>query len=83
MDKVSLCPYKNIFGKPGEGVHSYKILGISVVDTFLVLIVSYGIAKYFKYDFKLVLIIIFLLGIIIHHLFCVRTTIDKILFPEM
>ena len=81
MDKVSLCPYKNIFGIPGEGVHSYKLFGISVVDTVVVVIVAYGISKYFDYNFKLVLIIFFLLGIIVHHLFCVRTTIDKILFP--
>jgi hypothetical protein len=81
MENVSLCPYKYIFGKPGEGVHSYRIFDIAVVDVVCTIILAYGISKYFDYNFKLVLLILFLLGIILHHLFCVRTTVDKLLFP--
>jgi hypothetical protein len=77
---LSLCPYKNLFGQPGKGSHKYRILDIAVVDLAFTVIGAYIIAKYLKQDFKMVLFILILLGIILHRLFCVRTTIDKLLF---
>lgn len=78
---ISLCPYKySIFGKPNEGIHKYRIFDLGIVDVIVPIIVSYFIAKYFNYDFKQVTIAMFLLGIIIHRLFCVDTKIDKLLF---
>jgi len=76
----SLCPYKLIFGSPGEGVHQYRILNIAVFDVLSVLIVAHFISEYTKSDFWYTLIILFLIGIIVHRLFCVRTTVDKLLF---
>jgi hypothetical protein len=78
--EFSLCPYKNLFGEPGKGLHKYRILDIAVVDLALTIVSAYLIAKYFKQDFKIILFILILSGIILHRLFCVRTTIDKILF---
>jgi len=80
--EYSLCPYKYIFGKPSTGVHQYKILNIAIVDVVSTIFGAYLISKFFKYDFKSVLLILFFLGIIFHRLFCVRTTIDKLLFPQ-
>ena len=77
---ISLCPYKYIFGKPKEGVHQYRIFDIAIVDFLSTIAGAYLIAKFTNQDFKLVLFILFLLGIIVHHLFCVQTTIDKFLF---
>lgn len=76
----SLCPYKNLIGKPDTGVHKYKILHISVFNTLVVVIFSYMISRYYNEDFKLVFFASLLLGIIIHRLFCVRTTVDKLIF---
>jgi len=76
-----LCQYKNILGKVGEGVHSYRIFNIAIVDVILTIIAAFIIHLFVpKYSFTIVLIILFLLGIFLHRLFCVRTTIDKILF---
>jgi len=80
--EISLCPYKYLFGKPKKGIHSYRFLDLAIVDIISTIAVAYGISIYFKKDFKEVLIALFLLGIILHRIFCVRTTIDKILFPE-
>ena len=77
---LSLCPYKNLFGEPGKGIHKYRILDIGVIDVSVTVFVAFLIAKYSKQDFKIVLFSFFLFGIIIHRLFCVRTTIDKLLF---
>lgn len=76
----SLCKYKHIFGKPNEGVHKYRIFDIAIVDLLSTIIVAYGLSKYFKEDFKLVLLACILVGIISHRLFCVRSTIDKFIF---
>ena len=32
---IELCKYKNLFGIPGEGIHAFKIFGISVWDTLI------------------------------------------------
>ncbi len=76
----SLCPYKTIFGNPNEGAHKYRLFDIAIVDLVSTIIAAYLISKYFKQDFKLILVILILLGIILHRLFCVRSTIDKLLF---
>jgi hypothetical protein len=77
---ISICPYKYIIGKPNEGVHSYRIFNISIVDVICTIIGAYFISYYWNIDIKEVLIVVFLLGIIVHRLFCVETTIDKLLF---
>jgi ABC-type spermidine/putrescine transport system permease subunit I len=79
---MNLCKYKNILGVPGKGVHSYRIFNIAIVDVILTLIVAYIIAYIFKKSFFWVSVIVFLLGIFLHRLFCVRTTVDKLLFPS-
>ena len=78
---MSLCKYKNLFGEVGKGVHSYRIFNIAVVDTVLTILGAYIIYLFFpKYNFYYILLFLFILGIALHRLFCVRTTIDKFLF---
>ena len=76
-----LCKYKDIFGKVGQGAHSYRIFNIAVADVLLTIIGAFIIYLFIpKYNFIYILIFLFILGIILHRLFCVRTTIDKLLF---
>lgn len=79
---MSLCKYKTIFGEPAKGIHNIRIFNLAIVDVVGTIIVSYLIAKYYKFSVWYVMAISFLLGIILHRLFCVRTTIDKLLFPS-
>jgi len=84
---MNLCQYSDIFGIPGKGLHKYKIFNIAIVDVLLSILVSYVIhyiLTYFQYEirFSIVLIGVFLLGIFSHQVFCVRTTVDKLLFPK-
>ncbi len=75
------CDYKNIFGEVNKGFHKYKIFNLAIVDVMSTIILAYIIKLlYPKYYFINILIILFLLGILFHRLFCVNTTIDKILF---
>lgn len=76
-----LCKYKNIFGKVGEGLHSYRIFNIAIVDVILTFLLAFIIKLLLpKYNYYHILILLFILGIVLHRMFCVRTTIDKLLF---
>ena len=76
----NLCKYKDILGKPNQGVHSYRIFNIAIVDVLLTILAAYILSIVTKYKFVYTLIFMFILGIISHRIFCVRTTIDKLLF---
>ena len=77
---MSLCKYKNMLGEPNKGVHSYRLFGVAIVDVIMTLVAAYIISYFFKYSFFYTSIILFTLGIVLHRLFCVRTTVDKFLF---
>jgi apolipoprotein N-acyltransferase len=81
MTESGLCKYKDIFGAPGTGAHSLKIGGIALIDTLLVFIFAYFLSRWLDRSYWLMLGWLFLLGIVSHRLFCVRTTVDKYLFP--
>ena len=71
-----LCKYKDIFGKVGEGVHSYRIFNIAIVDVILTFLLAFIIQLLLpKYNYYHILIFFFILGIILHRMFCIRTTI--------
>jgi len=75
------CKYKELLGKVGKGVHSIRLFNIAVIDVLLTFIAAYIIYSFNnKNNYFLILILLFIAGIILHRLFCVRTTIDKLLF---
>lgn len=78
-----LCKYKNMFGEVGTGVHAHRVFNIAIVDVlatmFLALVIRLLIPKS---NYLIILVILFILGIVMHRLFCVRTTVDKFLFRE-
>jgi hypothetical protein len=75
------CEYKNFFGKVDTGVHSYRIANIAIVDVILTIIFAFVVHLLFNnYSFCFILIVLFLSSIVMHRLFCVRTTVDKFLF---
>ena len=80
---MDLCKYKNILGVPGQGPHSYRIFNIAIVDVVLTIILAYIISYIYNISFVKSSITFFILGILLHRLFCVRTTIDKVLFNEL
>jgi uncharacterized membrane protein len=80
---IDLCRYKDIFGRPKEGAHSYRIFDIAVVDVTATVVVAYVIARVFGFAFWKSLVVLFLIGIISHRAFCVRTTVDKLVFPNV
>jgi len=78
---MNLCKHKDVLGKPGEGAHQYRIFNIAIVDTLLTVLLAFVIAYFSGITLKYVIPGTFIFGIILHRLFCVRTTVDKLLFP--
>ena len=90
---MTLCKYTNALAEANKGVHSIRIFNIAVVDVLLTIILALIFSMFFKYVIKLEatflkifiinLVSLFILGIILHKIFCVRTTIDKLLFTPL
>ncbi len=67
------CPLRDIFGRPGEGVHSTRFLGMAAVDLFGTIAVAGAIAYFAKINFWLTLLVALVLGEILHFLFGAQT----------
>ena len=79
---MNLCKYKDIAGKPREGSHKLRdpIFDTAVIDVVFTLFAGCLISKYFNYSLIIILFILFIISIIAHRAFCVRTKVDKFLF---
>lgn len=82
------CQFKNLLGEPNKGLHSLRIAlydgfeGLAIFDILLAITVGVFISKIFNISLLIGISLSLLLGIILHRVFCVRTTIDKLLFPS-
>jgi hypothetical protein len=72
---------KNL-GIVNTGIHSYRIFNIAYVDVIMTIVGSLLLAWAMKWSYIKTIIGMFILGIIVHRMFCVRTTVDKLLFPN-
>ena len=77
---MDLCKYKNALGVPGKGIHSYRFFNVAIIDVIMTIVGAYVISYFYGYNFINTLLFLFILGIILHRLFCVKTTVDKLLF---
>lgn len=82
LESLGLCKYKDIFGRPNEGGHSFRIFNIAIIDVVFTIIGGVLIARWLDIAIWKPVLILFILGIFFHRLFCVRTTVDKFLFPN-
>lgn len=75
-----LCKYKDIFGKPRQGLHSYRFLDFAIIDTVATLLLAKIYVYYFNKNNSLlfVFLLLFFSSVFIHKLFCVDTTLTRI-----
>lgn len=78
---VDLCKYKDVLGKAGSDEYT-RILTVRVMDIVTLIVGSYLIAYLFDFSFWKTLLVIFISGIVVHRMFCVRSAVDKMLFPN-
>lgn len=78
-----LCKHRHIFGEERKGFHSYRVFDIAIGDFLLTVLLAFGISYVFNVNYYTTLIIIMIIGIIVHRLFCVNTKINTILFGKV
>ena len=76
---MSLCQYKDALGKPNEGFHKERLLGMARNDLLGTIAISVLIGFFMNKNILLVFIVIFLLGVLLHLIFCVDTAFIKFL----
>lgn len=74
-----LCQYRNIFGQPNKGIHSFRIFNLAVVDIVLTLLAAWIIMYFSGKNYWSILLILIATGIFLHWLFCVNTKINSLL----
>jgi len=79
----SLCKYKDSLGKPNEGFHSTRLFNIAIFDLLGTITIAFLISYFLDKPFWIIFIGLFISGIILHRLFCVNTTINKLVFGKV
>lgn len=82
MFDIDLCKYRNALGVPGQGIHSYRFMGVAIVDVIMTILGGILIAWIFGWNMWLTIAGFFALGVVMHHVFCVKTTMDTLLFGQ-
>jgi hypothetical protein len=74
------CKYKDIFGKPKQGAHKYRLFNLAVVDVIGMIILILVFTKIFNINIITMSVLIIIITIVLHRLFCVNTTINHLIF---
>lgn len=78
-----LCDYRHIFGEARKGFHSWRLFDIAIGDVILTLLLSLFISYVIKVNVIITFTIVFIIGIIVHRLFCVNTKINVMIFGNV
>ena len=72
-----LCQYKDILGEPSQGFHSARLFGLARNDLIGTVIGAWLLSYWRNWSFLKTLLVVFILGQILHWLFCVDTAFLK------
>lgn len=75
------CRYADALGVPGEGAHAH-VAGVAVLDVAATLLAAWGASRRFRVPFWQAAAALFVAGVLLHRAFCVRTTVDRLMFPD-
>lgn len=77
-----LCRFQHSLGRPGEGVHALRLGPVALVDVLFTLLAAWLLHRWVwpRTAFWIVALLLWLLGVLAHRLFCVRTAVDRWLF---
>ena len=77
---MELCKYSEALGVPKQGFHAQRIAGVALWDVVGTLVLAWILRKFTHWSFLTCCVAMFASGIVLHRVFCVRTTVDKWLF---
>jgi fatty acid desaturase len=61
---IDLHKYKDLFGKPNEGLRKYRIFNIAIYDVTVTVVIVYAISYFTKWSFwpSLIFVFVFYIG---------------------
>ena len=77
---MTLCAYKHVFGREGEGIHSLRLFGVAIIDVAGTVLAAFALSRAFKINVAWTLIGLFIVAIVVHRAFCVNTAVNRVLF---
>lgn len=77
------CRLRDVFGKPGVGVHAVRFLGVAVVDVLATAVVAWAAAWTLGWSFGWTMLALVVLGAVVHRAFCVNTALNVALFGKV
>ena len=88
MNEINLCKYKDILGVPGQGFHKERLFGFARNDVLGTIFIGFIISFIFYRktlikSFLLWTLMLFILGTILHRIFCVNTTFNMMIFGKI
>ena len=74
-----MCKYRDVFGRPGKGVHALRIpvVDLAAVDVVGALLVAWAIARTWRVSMLLTCAAVFVCGVVVHAVFCVDTRVNR------
>ena len=71
---MTLCEYSDVLGIPGEGIHKIRVpfTTTAAADYVMTIILAWAIAAMFKTSLVTTTIVLFVLSVILHAIFCVQ-----------
>lgn len=73
------CPYANILGVPGEGVHAQRFMGLALNDTIATIVAALLTSWILDFPFLYSLFLWFVAGEVLHYAFGVNTAFLKMI----
>ena len=75
------CKHADVFGHPGEGVHSTRIGGYALYDIIGTFLLAFLTTYFFRVNIFVSVLAWFIVGEILHYMFCVKTAFLKGFLP--
>lgn len=77
-----LSKYSTLLGEPGKGIHTH-VFGVAMADVGMTVLAAWFLHRVWsRVSFWRWLLGLFLLGILLHRLFGVRTVVDRWVFGK-
>jgi hypothetical protein len=83
MAAAAAHQWRDALGRPREGIHSYRLFDIAVVDVIMTIAASVAIARAFDWNLCLVTLAAFALGVSVHRAMGVNTALNVRIFGNV
>jgi hypothetical protein len=79
---MNFCKYRHILGVEKKGFHKKRIFGFALNDILGTIIIASLYGYYANINIIKSNVILFLIAIILHKIFCVKTTLNNLIFDH-